>query len=183
MLNHRYSNEYREYSKHMCNIDKSPLKTAMGSSPTSMACRETSRIVTGVNRLADSVWPYLPEVEKELEWPYWKACRQLTCSSWKEVAVGPWNIYTLHQQCPGQQTSDEIGFLLSVDRQGKREITWNQKQLTNLLNRKSGRIHSAEKVADRIGEVQDQTQEAIPSWPTLLKPQVSTNWMKGRTAL
>jgi len=54
--------------------------------------------------------------------------------------------------------------------------------LTNLLSTKSGRIQSAEKVADKTGEVQDQTHLAALSCPPKLNPKVSKASINGKTA-
>lgn len=61
------------------------------------------------------------------------------------------------------------------------ELTWNQKQFTNLLKTNKGRIHNVEKVADRTGEVQDQTHWAALSCPPKLKLNVSRASIKGKT--
>lgn len=60
-------------------------------------------------------------------------------------------------------------------------ISWNQKQFTNLLKTNKGRIHNVEKVADRTGEVQDQTHWAALSCPPKLKLNVSRASIKGKT--
>jgi len=61
-------------------------------------------------------------------------------------------------------------------------ITWNQRLLTNLLRTNKGRIHNAEKVAERTGAVQDQTHAADGSCPPKLKPISSRVSMRGRIA-
>lgn len=50
-----------------------------------------------------------------------------------------------------------------------------------MLNTNKGRIHRAEKVAERTGEVHDQTHLAAFSWPPKLNPKVKSASMKGRT--
>lgn len=60
-------------------------------------------------------------------------------------------------------------------------LTWNQKQLTNLLKTNKGRIHRAEKVAESTGAVHDHTHWAAFSCPPKLKLNVSRASIKGRT--
>ncbi len=60
-------------------------------------------------------------------------------------------------------------------------LTWNQKQLTNLLKTNKGRIHRAEKVAESTGAVHDHTHWAAFSCPPKLKLKVSRASIKGRT--
>ena len=64
---------------------------------------------------------------------------------------------------------------------GSVALTWNQKQLTNLLKTNNGRIQRAEKVAESTGDVHDQTHWAALSWPPKLKLKVSRASINGKT--